>query len=227
MLADSLLRYDHLLFDCDGVLLKSNILKSDAFYESVLQYGVKYADMLRRYHVQNGGVSRYEKFRYFFNEIVKAESIDEKMQEALAAYAKNVRLGLLNCEIAAGLSDLRSELPHAKWLVVSGGDQLELRSIFKSRDIDRCFNGGIFGSPDCKETIIRRELDQNNISKNSLFFGDSKYDFEVAKKFSFDFIFVSQWSEVEDWQIWVSENRIKTISSLSELVEVLPRSGGS
>ena len=53
------------MFDCDGVLLNSNSLKTDAFYKSALDWGASPAKDLVNYHVQNGGISRYQKFDYF------------------------------------------------------------------------------------------------------------------------------------------------------------------
>lgn len=219
MSIESLLRYENILFDCDGVILNSNSIKSDAFYASVLKYGDECAELLKKYHLQHGGVSRYEKFRYFFEEILKIAPIEEHMEEALHLYSTLVSDGLLTCEIASGLSQLRTLLADSNWLVVSGGDQAELRLIFQARDISHYFEGGIFGSPDPKEKIINREIQRKNISSNSLFLGDSKYDFEVAKVSGFDFIFVSQWSEVQDWGLWAAENEINSISGLSGLMD--------
>ena len=59
--------YKSIIFDCDGVLLDSNTIKSEAFYQSVLPFGQKYADEFIQYHKNNGGISRYKKFEYFLN----------------------------------------------------------------------------------------------------------------------------------------------------------------
>ncbi|UQB43268.1 hypothetical protein JX580_05170 [Thiomicrospira microaerophila] len=40
--------------------------------------------------------------------------------------------------------------PRANWLIVSGGDQQELRGVFAARDLAKYFEGGIFGSPETK-----------------------------------------------------------------------------
>ena len=53
-----------IVFDCDGVLLNSNKIKTQAFYKCALPYGEKYATMLADYHIENGGISRNYKFKY-------------------------------------------------------------------------------------------------------------------------------------------------------------------
>ncbi|MCY1452939.1 hypothetical protein D9M71_699010 [compost metagenome] len=97
--------------------------------------------------------------------------------------------------MAEGLYRLREEHINSRWLIVSGGDQEELRRVFSERNLSHLFDGGIFGSPDNKDMILARELERGNIVKPGIFFGDSQYDFESAKRAGLDFAFVSGWSE--------------------------------
>jgi len=55
----SLNEYQALVFDCDGVVLNSNKIKTQAFYEATKQFGHESAQALVDYHVANGGISRY------------------------------------------------------------------------------------------------------------------------------------------------------------------------
>jgi beta-phosphoglucomutase-like phosphatase (HAD superfamily) len=64
-------KYKTYIFHCDGVLLNSNIFKTQAFYEAAKKYGEKNAKDFIEYHIKNGGVSRYEKFSYFLSQIFK------------------------------------------------------------------------------------------------------------------------------------------------------------
>ena len=64
-------RYKTLIFDCDGVILDSNRLKTQAFFEASKRYGKRAATKLVEYHLENGGVSRFKKFEYFFSDILK------------------------------------------------------------------------------------------------------------------------------------------------------------
>jgi len=211
--------YITLVFDCDGVVLDSNKVKTEAFYQATLPYGEAAAQAMVDYHVANGGVSRYKKFAHFLDQIAPnyTEQHGPNLEALLQAYAGYVREGLLSCEVAPGLEALRNQTPNARWLIVSGGDQAELRDVFAQRGIAEWFDGGIFGSPDNKDEILARELASGKIQQPALFLGDSKYDYQAASAAGLDFVFLSGWSEVERWEEWVNQQKIKSVASLSEL----------
>ncbi|MNJ63969.1 Phosphoglycolate phosphatase [compost metagenome] len=97
--------------------------------------------------------------------------------------------------MSAGLAELRIKTKGTHWLVISGGDQQELREIFSQRGLLNYFDMGIYGSPSSKDEIIARESLAGKIIAPVLFFGDSQYDYEAAKRAGMDFAFVSDWSE--------------------------------
>lgn len=217
--------YTTLVFDCDGVVLNSNKIKTEAFYKAALPYGEAAAQAMVDYHVAHGGVSRYKKFAYFLEQIAPGYAEQRKqlsnLEELLQAYACYVREGLLSCETSPGLEALRKQTPNARWLIVSGGDQAELRDVFTQRGIARWFDGGIFGSPDTKDEILSRELASGNIQHPALFLGDSKYDYQAANTAGLDFVFLSDWSEVDDWEKWAELNKLKAIDSISQLSSIM------
>jgi phosphoglycolate phosphatase-like HAD superfamily hydrolase len=179
-------------------VLNSNKVKTEAFYKAALPYGETAAQQLVDYHVSRGGISRYKKFEWFLQNVVTGQSGPDYKQ-LLAAYAAEVRQGLLLCDVAVGLLQLRDLTAHSRWLIVSGGDQTELRDIFAERGLADFFDGGIYGSPDSKHDILARELAAGNIKKPALFLGDSKYDLEAAQQAKLDFAFVGGWSEWSDY----------------------------
>ena len=210
--------YQTLVFDCDGVVLNSNKIKTQAFYEATKHFGHEPAQALVDYHVQNGGISRYAKFEYFITKILK-QHLDESLnQDLLQRFAQAVKEGLMTCEMAEGLEALREKTKHANWLIVSGGDQDELREVFAARGLDKYFDGGIFGSPDTKDIILEREMVNNNVLQNALFLGDSKYDFKAADKAGLDFIFISEWSEFNNWESFTRLNSIICVAYLSSIL---------
>ena len=225
-------QYATLLFDCDGVILDSNKVKTAAFFEAALPYGELAAAALVDYHQKHGGVSRYRKFEYFLEHIVGIEGERYPIEQLLESFAREVRKGLLTCRVNPALEPLRAATPNSRWMVVSGGDQDELRDLFSSRKLAHLFDGGIFGSPDSKETIIARELSNRNIILPALFIGDSKYDYEAALFAGFDFVFVSEWSEFADWKAYQQIHMFPSVSDLYGLLtpgasadsEQIPRS---
>jgi len=209
--------YQTAVFDCDGVILDSNKVKTDAFRQAALAYGAAAADALVSYHTANGGISRYAKFTHFLEQIVPGQTGPDHAA-LLDAYASAVRAGLSACAVAPGLADLRAAHPDQTWLIVSGGDQGELHSVFGERGLAEMFNGGIFGSPDTKETILAREIAKGTIHGSALFLGDSTYDHRAATGAGLDFVFVSGWSEVADWPAYVAKHRLDEIPALSALL---------
>lgn len=209
-------QYSVLVFDCDGVVLNSNKLKAEAFYQAALPYGEGAAQALLFYHIENGGVSRYQKFSYFLNNIVEGQ-FGPSLDALLRTYGGLIKEGMLSCQIESGLYALRERTPAARWLIVSGGDENELRGIFTNRGLANLFDGGIYGSPATKHEILARERASGNISGNAVFLGDSRYDHAAATRAGLDFIFISQWSEFENWKSYFQEHPVMCVSSLSEL----------
>ena len=207
--------YSHLFFDCDGVILDSNHIKTKSFYEIGLKFGEINAKKLINFHTSNGGISRYVKLKYFTEEILGV--CDEEIYNQLVIDYRNlVRKYLLKCSIDDGILKIHNYLPKIKKAIISGSDQSELNWLFKKRKINKIFDLGIFGSPKNKEEIFEEIYADFTGKEKCLFFGDSKYDYEVSKEFEMDFIFVNNWTEFKDWKIFVKNNKIKTINNLSE-----------
>lgn len=217
-----LVSYQTFVFDCDGVVLNSNQVKTRAFYEVALAYGESAAQALVDYHRANGGISRYRKFEYFLKQIVEPDATGPSLEQLLSAFADRVRVLLRECEIAEGLFELRDRTAGVRWLLVSGGDQSELRDVFAARGIDGLFDGGIFGSPDSKDEILARELEQGNIRSPALFIGDSRYDYEAANRAGLDFLFLTGWTEVEGYLDYFRSRPVWMTGSLGDLLRESP-----
>lgn len=210
--------YTTLIFDCDGVILDSNQVRARAFYNAALPYGRQHAEALQAYHILHGGVSRYVKFEILLRDMVGVPVTDQAMQALLHAFTTEATVGLLQCDIAPGLETLRKATPHARWMLVSGADEQELRKVFAQRNIAEWFDAGIFGSPCSKVDILQRELGSGNLAHPALFFGDSRYDHQAATGAGLDFIFVSGWTDVEGWQTYCQEHHIQTVDHLVQVL---------
>ena len=189
-----------------------------------MPYGESASGALVDHHVANGGVSRYLKFSYFLEKIIPEHApdivpvgVEAAMDTLLSDYAQSVRTGLMSCAVAKGLEELRAATPTARWLIVSGGDQEELRDIFAARGLCRHFDGGIMGSPDTKDVILNREIELGNIIFPALFLGDSRYDHQAATNFGLDFIFVSGWTELKGWTELVESHNLRHVKGLCDL----------
>lgn len=216
---NNLSKYSSILFDCDGVLLNSNRAKTEAFRIVATPFGDKAAEELVQFHVQNGGISRYQKFELLFRDILN-EPVDKVIIQQLAdEYGKVVYEQLLNCPVASGLTSMRKATPQATWFIVSGGAESELRSVFKERGLAELFDGGIYGNPLSKDEILANLAASEAIRKPAIFLGDSRYDHQVASKAGFDFVFVHGWTEFSDWRKYCTDGNIPFIERLEELIQ--------
>lgn len=215
---EKLEQYGLMVFDCDGVILDSNVIRADAFYHAALPYGERYAEQLRAYHIVHGGVSRYAKFDIFLRDMVGIDVTEARRRELLQRFTDAVKQGLMHCEVAPGLAVLRERTPHADWMVVSGADQDELRQVFSARGMADWFNLGIFGSPRNKDAILAEEMPSPGQRGAGIFFGDSRYDHEAALRAGLDFMFVSGWTDFSGWDRYCREHGVATVPGLGDLV---------
>ena len=208
-----------ILFDCDGVILNSNQLKTQAYYNATFSsYGHELACLLTTYLAKNTGKPRDYFFDYFLRNIVPPDISGPGLEELVSAVTKEVYKGLMECEISPCLFELRKKTSDTKWFVVSGGGEKELRDVFRNRSLFDLFDGGIYGRPMTKDEILSSIIKKDQIKFPALFIGDSKYDYEVASRFKLDFLFVNDWSEFKDWRNYCSRNKILSIKSLCDLL---------
>ena len=214
-----LTRYKTLVLDCDGVVLNSNKTKVNAYFEVAKRHGATdtQAQALVDHHVQKGSFPRNGKIAYYLKEILKQEVTDELMQQYMHTFDEILDKTLMECEIAPGLQALRDASQHSKWMLLSGGDQRELRTIFARRNLTPLFDAGIFGGPDTKDIVLAREKANGNLELPALFIGDSKYDYEAATRAGLDFVFLSGWTEVPDWQHYCNNNNIVVYENIKQL----------
>jgi phosphoglycolate phosphatase-like HAD superfamily hydrolase len=218
-------QYKTIVFDCDGVVLNSNKTKVNAYFAVAKKMGGtdEQAQALVEHHIAKGSFPRNGKIEYYLNYIVKQPITDGLMQQYMHAFDEILDVTLMECEVTTGLVELKAATPQARWMLLSGGDQAELRRIFPRRAVGNVslahlFEAGIFGGPDQKEDVLAREIKNGNIQLPALFLGDSKYDHQAAIGAGLDFIFLSNWTEVKDWQAYCDNNKIIVIRSISEFL---------
>jgi phosphoglycolate phosphatase-like HAD superfamily hydrolase len=218
--------YKTIVFDCDGVILDSNVVKTEAYFRTAKNLGATHveAQALVDYHVKLGGISRYHKFEWYLREVLNQPVTAAAIQVYLDDFSKELAVGLMACTIADSVEALRTATPQAKWMILSGGDQQEIRDLFAKRTLPsglklaELFDGGLFGSPDNKDEVMAREKASGHLQLPAIFVGDSKYDYESSKRAGLDFVFVSDWTEVADWQHYCADHAILVLNNISQLI---------
>ena len=98
--------------------------------------------------------------------------------------------------------------------ILSGGDELEILNFLKKKNYLHRFKR-IMGGP----TTKFNNINSINLFEKCLFIGDSKIDYEVAKKFNLDFIFMYGYTQFSSWENFFEKNKIiRCIKDFSELL---------
>jgi phosphoglycolate phosphatase-like HAD superfamily hydrolase len=171
-----------ILWDFDGVIMDSMPVRDKGFELVLKNYPKEQVSLLMNYHRNNGGLSRYHKFRYFFEQIRK-ESVTEMEIQRLAEEFSKVMLGNLldpNLLIMDSVKFIENQYRNFNMHIVSGSDQEELRYICKILGLSKYFIS-IHGSPTPKKELVKDLLDINSyLKEETCLIGDSLNDLEAA-----------------------------------------------
>jgi HAD superfamily hydrolase (TIGR01549 family) len=211
------MKYRHLIFDFDGVLVESNNIRSEGFRLLFKSYPENQVREVMSYIIANGGESRYKKIRYFFNTIRNEAISNNELQSFAENYSKLTKQKVIDGEPVKGAFDFLSA-HHSQYdmAIVSSSDQEELREICKALKIDYFFLE-ILGSPATKISNISGLLSRKRWNRKScLLVGDSTVDLEAAKANGIGFI--GRNSGLVNWRLM---NGVVSIDAFSQLIEYL------
>ena len=180
-----------IFWDFDGVIAESVNVKTEAFYNLYLPYGIEIAEKVRRHHLDNGGMSRFEKFRYYQTRLLgEPEPVDEKAIKKLAAHFSELVLeGVINAPFVPDVEKvLREKSGKMDFYVISGTPTEEMRLIVEKRGLTSCFKG-VFGSPESKSHWCAALLAEPGYRpEETLFIGDAKSDYNAARENKLTFL---------------------------------------
>lgn len=178
-----------IIYDFDGVICDSVNVKTEAFAEMYRPYGDHIVSQVVNYHLLNGGVSRFEKFKYFHNKFLGIE-IDQVLVDQMAEqFASLVMHKVIVSEFIPGSFEfIKSRSENYLQFVCTGTPESEILEILRQRNLSSFFNG-IYGSPQKKVGIIKRIASEFNIpTAEMVFFGDSMTDYDATIEMNVDFI---------------------------------------
>lgn len=191
----------NVVFDCDGVILQSNNLKSNAFADVLATEGHDLAlvKTFVDWHKATGGVSRFHKFAHFFRDTLDLPDWKAQTEAACNAFGDRVSKGLLTCATLPGLETLLAQLTGAgvPLSINTGGAQAEIRQVLAARGLAAPFDV-ILGSPATKRDNMVSLVDLGFLVPGGVYLGDSKLDWELAQEFGMHFFYVAYESEWDD-----------------------------
>ena len=178
-----------ILWDFDGVILDSMKIKGEGFVELFSNYDKKYTDELYRYHFEHGGISRFDKIRYFFNGILHVDIDDKSVLSLADSFATIIGKRLYNRSnlIADSLKFIEKNYQNYEFHIVSGAEHNELNRLCHFFELENYFIT-INGSPKHKDLLIKELMIAYNYNKDeTILIGDALSDLLAARKNSIGF----------------------------------------
>lgn len=180
----------NIIWDFDGVILNSMDVRDWGFKEIFKEYSKEKVDRLIEFHTENGGLSRYVKIRFFFEQILNKHISEEKVLYFANNFSKLMKKELTNKEhlIKETLIFIEKNYTKFNFHIASGSDQYELRFLCKKLNISHYFKT-IHGSPTPKSELVKIILTSNQyLSENTCLIGDSINDYDAAKNNNISFM---------------------------------------
>lgn len=210
-----------IIFDFDGVIVDSVDVKTAAFGKLFEDQGPDVVQRVIAYHLENGGISRVEKFRYYYSHILRQPLPEKRLAELCDRFAGLVIDAVSNARLVPGALDALEMCRDRGYLafVASGTPEDELCLILERRGLSSYFSG-IYGSPPRKQEILRFILLRHQLlASEVLFVGDTMSDYTAAKETGIHFVGRSS-SVARD--MWAGVG-VEMLEDMGRLEEVVPK----
>lgn len=211
------MKIKYIFFDFDGVLAESVDVKTEAFRQMYLKHGDSFSQRVVEHHKNNGGVSRFEKFKIYNGQWLN-EHIDEKKIQSLAETFSNLVVeGVVNADEVPGAKEFLELSNKIKKFIITGTPTTEIKPILKKRGMLNFFKG-VYGSPEKKDFWVKKILTDLQINQDEcVFIGDALADYNAALNNNITFI-LRETNEGKELFKDFKGYRIKDITELSQVL---------
>jgi len=176
--------YKIFIFDFDGVIIDSATLKTEAYFEIIND------DRFIKYHIENAGISRFEKFRYYYEKILHQEISEQELKNLCDKYSEILNKKYGEAKLIKGVKKFLNKIVNKNGLnfICSGAPYNEVVQLCKKKKIYTLFKE-IYTYPLTKIEIIKKIILENKVDKKKvIFFGDALNDYAAACANKVDFI---------------------------------------
>jgi len=173
----------NILFDFDGVILDSMPVRDFGFRKIFEDFDDDLVEKLLAFHNANGGLSRYVKIRYFYEELLKKPISEEEINDYANKFSLIMKgeLSKKKYLIRETLDFIQNNYQFYNFHIVSGSDEKELRFLCETLEIARYFIS-IHGSPTPKNELVGTLMQEYNYdASETILIGDSINDYEAAQ----------------------------------------------
>jgi phosphoglycolate phosphatase-like HAD superfamily hydrolase len=172
----------NVLWDFDGVILDSMKIRTWGFEEIFKNYSKDAVSNLLVYHLENGGLSRYVKIRYFYENILGRSIKENEVISYASKFSLLMKEELVKSKylIIDSVDYIKNNYSNYNYHIVSGSDQTELRYLSGELGLANYFLS-IHGSPTAKSKLVADLIDKNKYStEETCLIGDSINDLDAA-----------------------------------------------
>ncbi len=203
-----------IFFDFDGVILESVDVKGWAFGELFKDYP-EHVDEIVSFHYANGGMSRFDKFRYFYKNIFKKPLDDKEFTRLCEEFGRIVYHRVLECNFVPGAREfIHKYSEKIPLFIITGTPHDEIIKIVEAKELDQYFKG-VFGSPTPKGLWAKKILEEWRLGATKIvFIGDAMSDYYAAKENGLCFV-----ARVKDSENDIFEDK-KVDAKITDLFEL-------
>ena len=178
-----------IIFDFDGVITESMDIKTQAFAYLFKDCQKEVVDKVVKLHLDNGGMSRFEKFKIIYRDYLNKTLTKDKERRLGEGFSKFCYEKMIECPFVEGVEDfLEDNYKKYKLFIVSGTPHKEMNKIVDEKNLRKYFQG-VWGSPQSKGELSKMILDKYNFKKDEVVFvGDAPTDYWGAEEAGIGFI---------------------------------------
>lgn len=208
-----------IIFDFDGVIIDSNQIKYDSFFDIFSNDTEK--QVVKQVLSKIRESSRYEILKQIFIQLDKPKNqLEDLVNEYAEKYNKQTLENLTQDRVFSGATNILSELQkNYRLYIVSTTPQITVRKITKKIGLDKYFID-VFGVPTIKADNHKNIIDKENVKGSEvLVVGDGESDLQAAQMHNSNFIGIANdfngWRDINFSII----NNIKDLISMIDIVD--------
>ncbi len=173
--------FDLLVFDCDGVILESECVKTEAFMAVGELFDADKADWLLKAYKAGPGLSRHVQFDAFYEHFFQRAITETERARLNEVFRETCHRRLREVDFVPGVLDVVEKWRHrVPVYVCSGTPQEDLENTLKMREVDHLFTA-ICGSPPIKDQLLADIVKRvGTTPERTVMVGDSSTDADAA-----------------------------------------------
>lgn len=177
-----------IVLDFDGVILDSEGIKDDAF-KFLYRRHPQSLDQIINYHKEYRATTRFEKFKYITENILKEKYTDQLKEKLSCQFSEFVFEKTIICPFIDGAKEFLEHFSEKIPLYIASiNPQKDLENILKARALNVFFKK-VYAIPWKKSDALREILKiESIVPDEAVFIGDTFNDYKAAEETNIPFI---------------------------------------